>query len=230
LAVADAALAALAAEFQQLHALTGRPSIAPEKLLRALLLQALYSLRSERQLMEQVADNLLFRWFVGLGGDDPVGNVTVFTQHRDRLLEGEIAAKFLRAVLARRAVRALLSDGHFPVDGTLIQARRRLCRRPRCGRIGPWPMGQHEVVPAEGWLGRLDDGIVQPGAGPHQRARLPWRATDQRHPCLDHRSRGQARPQGPRQGGQARFPARPPARPWPLAGPDRALCARSAMR
>ena len=84
------------AEFQQLYALNGRPSIAPEKLLRALLLQAFYSVRSERQLMEQLDYNLLFRWFVGLGVDDPVWDVTVFTKNRDRLLEGEIAAKFLR--------------------------------------------------------------------------------------------------------------------------------------
>ena len=122
LPVADAALAALNGEFQQLYALNGRPSIAPEKLLRALLLQAFYSVRSERQLMEQLDYNLLFRWFVGLGVDDPVWDVTVFTKNRDRLLEGEIAAKFLRAVLAQPKVKALLSDEHFSVDGTLIQA------------------------------------------------------------------------------------------------------------
>ena len=120
--VADAALGALSADFQQLYALNGRPSIAPEKLLRALLLQAFYSVRSERQLMEQLDYNLLFRWFVGLGVDDPVWDVTVFTKNRDRLLVGEIAAKFLRAVLAQPKVKALLSDEHFSVDGTLIQA------------------------------------------------------------------------------------------------------------
>ena len=122
LPVADAALTALTDEFQQLYALNGRPSIAPEKLLRALLLQEFYSVRSERQLMEQLDYNLLFRWFVGLGVDDPVWDVTVFTKNRDRLLEGAIAAKFLRAVLARPKVKALLSDEHFSVDGTLIQA------------------------------------------------------------------------------------------------------------
>jgi transposase len=122
LPVADAALTALTDEFQQLYALNGRPSIAPEKLLRALLLQAFYSIRSERQLMEQLDYNLLFRWFVGLGVDDPVWDVTVFTKNRDRLLEGAIAAKFLRAVLARPKVKLLLSDEHFSVDGTLIQA------------------------------------------------------------------------------------------------------------
>jgi transposase len=122
LPIADAALAALNGEFQQLYALNGRPSIPPEKLLRALLLQAFYSVRSERQLMEQLDYNLLFRWFVGLGVDDPVWDVTVFTKNRDRLLEGEIAAKFLRAVLAQPKVETLLSDEHFSVDGTLIQA------------------------------------------------------------------------------------------------------------
>jgi transposase len=122
LAVADAALAALSPDFQELYALNGRPSIAPEKLLRALLLQAFYSVRSERQLMEQLDYNLLFRWFVGLGVDDPVWDVTVFTKNRDRLLAGEIAAKFLRAVLAQPRVKALLSHEHFSVDGTLIQA------------------------------------------------------------------------------------------------------------
>ena len=122
LPIADAALAALSAEFQQLYALTGRPSIAPEKLLRALLLQAFYSVRSERQLMEQLDYNLLFRWFVGLGVDDPVWDVTVFTKNRDRLLAGAIATKFLRAVLAQPKVKVLLSDEHFSVDGTLLQA------------------------------------------------------------------------------------------------------------
>jgi transposase len=122
LRIADAALAALSGEFQQLYAADGRPSIPPERLLRALLLQAFYSVRSERQLMEQLDYNLLFRWFVGLGVDDPVWDVTVFTKNRDRLLEGEIAAKFLGAVLAQPKVKVLLSDAHFSVDGTLIQA------------------------------------------------------------------------------------------------------------
>ena len=122
LAITDVALTALSPDFQKLYALNGRPSIAPEKLLRALLLQAFYSVRSERQLMEQLDYNLLFRWFVGLGVDDPVWDVTVFTKNRDRLLEGEIAAKFLRAVLAQPQVKVLLSDEHFSVDGTLIQA------------------------------------------------------------------------------------------------------------
>ena len=100
----------------------GRPSIPPEKLLRALLLQAFYTVRSERQLMEQLDYNLLFRWFVGLAMDAPVWDVTVFTKNRDRLLEGEVAAQFFQAVLGQPEVRALLSDEHFSVDGTLIEA------------------------------------------------------------------------------------------------------------
>lgn len=122
LPVVDAALVALSGEFEALYAAHGRPSIPPEKLLRALLLQAFYSVRSERQLMQQLDYNLLFRWFVGLGVDEPVWDVTVFTENRDRLLDGEIAAKFLRAVLAQPKVGALMSDEHFTIDGTLIQA------------------------------------------------------------------------------------------------------------
>jgi transposase len=122
LPVVDAVLAALSGEFEKLYALNSRLSIPPEKLLRALLLQAFYSIRSERQLMEQLDYNFLFRWFVGLGVDDPIWDVTVFTKNRDRLLEGEIAAKFLRTVLDQPRVKQLLSDEHFSVDGTLIQA------------------------------------------------------------------------------------------------------------
>ena len=122
LPLVDGVLAGLSGAFQQLYALNGRPSIPPEKLLRALLLQAFYSVRSERQLMEQHDYNLLFRWFVGLGVDDAVWDVTVFTKNRDRLLDGEIAAKFFAAVLARPELAPLLSDEHFSVDGTLIQA------------------------------------------------------------------------------------------------------------
>jgi transposase len=118
----DQALAALSPAFDQLYAAIGRPSIAPEKLLRALLLQALYSVRSERQLMEQLDYNLLFRWFVGLAMDAPIWDVTVFTKNRERLLAGAIAAKFFQAVLGQPEVRALLSDEHFSVDGSLIEA------------------------------------------------------------------------------------------------------------
>ena len=116
------ALAALASEFAALYAPIGRPSIPAEKLLRAMLLQAFYSIRSERQLMERLEFDLLFRWFVGLGIDDAVWDHSVFSKNRDRLLEGEIAAKFLNAILAQPRVKRLLSAEHFSVDGTLIEA------------------------------------------------------------------------------------------------------------
>jgi len=120
--IVNAALAALDAAFATLYAAEGRPSIAPERLLRAALIQILFSIRSERQLMEQMQYNLLFRWFVGLGIDDPVWVPTVFTKNRDRLLNTDIARKFLAAILANKAVAPLLSDEHFSVDGTLIEA------------------------------------------------------------------------------------------------------------
>ncbi len=121
-AMTDAALQAMSPLFAQLYSRMGRPSIAPEKLLRALLLQAFYSVRSERLLMEQLNYNLLFRWFVGLNVDDEVWDVTVFTKNRERLLEGEIAKAFFDQVLAQAAKHGLLSDEHFTVDGTLIEA------------------------------------------------------------------------------------------------------------
>jgi transposase len=122
LGIANAALAALSGDFAALYSGTGRPSIAPEMLLRAMLLQAFYSVRSERQLMERLEFDLLFRWFVGLGVDDPVWDHSSFSKNRDRLLDGEIAAKFLSAVLAQPRVKRLLSSEHFSVDGTLIEA------------------------------------------------------------------------------------------------------------
>ena len=115
-------LASLDAEFSMLYPAFGRESIPPERLLRALLLQALFTIRSERQLMEQLDYNLLFRWFVGLGIDDPVWVPTVFTKNRDRLLDAGVAAKFMAQLLAHKEVRKLLSDEHFSVDGTLIEA------------------------------------------------------------------------------------------------------------
>lgn len=118
----DAALAALSGDFAALYSGLGRPSIAPEMLLRAMLLQAFYSVRSERQLMERLAFDLLFRWFVGIGVDDPVWDHSTFSKNRDRLLSGEIAAKFLTAILAQPRVKQLLSSEHFSVDGTLIEA------------------------------------------------------------------------------------------------------------
>jgi transposase len=121
-ALTDPALAALSGDFAVLYSKLGRPSIAPEMLLRAMLLQAFYSVRSERQLMERLEFDLLFRWFVGLGMDEPVWDHSTFSKNRDRLLEGEIAARFLTAVLAQPRVKRLLSSEHFSVDGTLIEA------------------------------------------------------------------------------------------------------------
>jgi len=118
----DAMLEELSPRFDELYSRVGRPSIAPEKLLRALLLQVLYTIRSERLLMEQLDYNLLFRWFVGLEMDDPVWNATVFTKNRERLLTGEIARGFFERAVAQARERDLLSDEHFTVDGTLVEA------------------------------------------------------------------------------------------------------------
>jgi transposase len=118
----DAALKELGSRFDELYASGGRPSIAPEKLLRALLLQVLYTVRSERMLMEQLDYNFLFRWFVGLSIDDPVWDVTVFTKNRQRLLKGEVAQGFFNVVVEQARAQGLLSDEHFTVDGTLIEA------------------------------------------------------------------------------------------------------------
>jgi len=120
--IVEEALRKLSPAFTRLYAREGRPSIPPERLLRALLLQAFYTVRSERQLMEQLDYNLLFRWFVGLSTDDPVWDATVFCKNRDRLLGGDIARKFMTAVLNLSQVRQLLSSEHFSVDGTLIEA------------------------------------------------------------------------------------------------------------
>ena len=118
----DAALLELSPRFAMMYATTGRPSIAPEKLLRAQLLQILYTIRSERLLMEQLDYNLLFRWFVGLRMDDTVWDATVFTKNRERLLAGDVARALLEQVVAEARARHLLSSEHFSVDGTLIEA------------------------------------------------------------------------------------------------------------
>jgi transposase len=120
--IVDDVLLSLDAEFERLYEGTGRQSIAPERLLRASLLQAFYSVRSERQLMEQIDYNLLFRWFVGLGIDDPVWDHSTFSKNRDRLLDADVAAKFLEAVLRHPKVERFLSGDHFSVDGTLVEA------------------------------------------------------------------------------------------------------------
>jgi transposase len=118
----DVALKALSREFDRMYSEVGRPSIAPEKLLRALLLQILYTIRSERLLMEQLDYNLLFRWFVGLNMDDGVWDATVFSKNRDRMLKSDIAGLFFQAVVEEARVMGLLSDEHFSVDGTLVEA------------------------------------------------------------------------------------------------------------
>jgi transposase len=120
--ITDRALERLSPRFGTLYVKFGRPSIAPEKLLRALLLQVLYTIRSERQLMEQLDYNLLFRWFVGLGMDDAVWSPTTFTKNRDRWLDGDIAAAFFEAIVIHADRERLLSNEHFTVDGTLLEA------------------------------------------------------------------------------------------------------------
>jgi transposase len=121
--IVNEVLAELSADFEAMYAPgVGRPSIPPERLLRALLLQAFYGIRSERQLMERLDHDLLFRWFVGMGIDDPAWDQTTFSKNRDRLLAGNLAHRFLTAVMAHRRVKRLLSSDHFSVDGTMIEA------------------------------------------------------------------------------------------------------------
>jgi transposase len=140
--VVNEALAALSEEFSALYARMGRPSIPPEKLLRAMLLQAFYSIRSERQLMERLEFDLLFRWFAGLGVDDAVWDHSTFSKNRDRLLEGDVSAKLLSAVLAQPRVKRLLSTDHFSVDGTLVEAWASMKSfRPKDGSGEPPPPG-----------------------------------------------------------------------------------------
>jgi transposase len=121
-AMADRALANMSERFDGMYAKTGRPSIPPEKLLRAQLIQMLYSVRSERLLMEEIDYSMLFRWFVGMNLDEPVWDVTVFTKNRNRLLEGDVAREFLSQVINQAKEKSLTSDEHFTVDGTLLEA------------------------------------------------------------------------------------------------------------
>lgn len=121
-AMADQALANMSERFDTMYSDRGRPSIPPEKLLRAQLIQMLYSVRSERLLMEEIDYSMLFRWFVGMNLDEPVWDVTVFTKNRDRLLEGDVAREFLSEVVRQAEAKKLTSDEHFTVDGTLIEA------------------------------------------------------------------------------------------------------------
>jgi transposase len=144
--IVSEALSALELDFAALYSPIGRPSIPPEKLLRAMLLQAFYSIRSERLLMERLEYDLLFRWFVGIGVDDAAWDHSVFSKNRDRLLEGDIAAKSLSAVLAQPKVKRLLSTDHFSVDGTLIEAWASMKSvKPKGG-----PSGGHGEPPAGG--------------------------------------------------------------------------------
>src|SRR5882757_9753115 len=177
--IANASLKALSADFDALYAPFGRASIPPERLVRALLLQAFYSIRSERQLVERIEYDLLFRWFVGLGIDEVVWDATTFTKNRDRLLDGDVAAKFLSAVLSQTRVKRLLSSEHFSVDGTLIEA---------------WASPK-SFKPKDGWRAAR--------ARPERRAGFSWRAPDERHPRLEHGPGRAALPPGPRQGSQA---------------------------
>jgi transposase len=143
----DRALERISGELDKLYSSTGRESIPPERLLRVLLLMVLYSVRSERQLMEQLNYNLLFRWFVGLEMDDEVWDVTVFTKNRERLIAGEVSQRLLAAVLAEAREKGLLSAEHFTVDGTLIQAwaarpEPTTLGKPSLIRVGA-PAGEH---------------------------------------------------------------------------------------
>jgi transposase len=161
-ALVNAALERLSGRFEQMYAPCGRASIAPETLLRALLLQALFSVRSERQLMGQITDNMMFRWFVGLSMDAPVWgvtvwDVTVFTKNRDRLLAGDIARGVLAAILIDPKVKPLLSDEHFSVAGTLIEAWASMKSfRPRDGSGEPPAPGRNGEVDFRGEPGSND--------------------------------------------------------------------------
>ena len=184
----------------------GRPSIAPERLLRAALIQILFSIRSERQLMEQMQYNLLFRWFVGLGIDDPVWVPTVFTKNRDRLLNTDIARKFLAAILAHKEVAPLLSDEHFSVDGTLIEAWASMKSfQPKAGADGSEPpaagAGGTGASVAKRRLAKHADACG--GQGPQCRSEFSRPEAVERNACLRHRSRCPPLPQGRGQGGEA---------------------------
>jgi transposase len=203
--VVNEALAALQGDFPALYSPIGRRSTALEKLLRAMLLQAFYLIRSERLSMERLEYNLLFRWFVGIGVDDSGWDHSVFSKNRDLLLQGDMAAKFLGATLAQPEVKKLLSTDHFSVDSTLIEA---------------WA-SMKSVKPKDG-------SGAPPGARrrSQRRSELPWPEAIERHAWLDHRSGCAALPQKARQGDQAVLhrawadvePLRPAGRCLPDAG------------
>jgi transposase len=179
--IVNAALSGLSADFEALYASgVGRPSIPPERLLRALLLQAFYGIRSERQIMERLEHDLLFRWFVGLGIDDPAWDQTTFGKNRDRLLAGDVAHKFLAAVLAHRRVKRLLSTDHFSVDGTMIEAWASIKSfRPKDGSDEPPAAGRNGEADFHGQSRTNDthESTTDPDArlyrkGPGKEARL----------------------------------------------------------
>lgn len=175
-ALVNEALVGLNGLFNTIYASTGRASIAPEKLLRAMLIQVLFSVRSERQLMEQVRYNLLFRWFIGLAIDDEVWDHSVFSKNRDRLLEHAVVESFFAEVMRAAERRHLLSKEHFSVDGTLIQA---------------WASHKSFVPKDDAWSRRgWQPGGTQPGA------RLEGQRTQQRHPPEQDRSGRPVVPQG----------------------------------
>ncbi len=174
----DVVLAQLSPRFDRMYATVGRPSIPPEKLLRAQLLQMLYTIRSERLLMEEMDYNLLFRWFVGLNADDEVWDPTTFTKNRDRLLQADVAKEFLARVVAQASARGLTSDEHFTVDGTLLEA---------------WA-GVKSFQAREKKAGPPPDDPGNPTVDFHGEER------SERYPRIDDRSRGAAGAQGAGQG------------------------------
>jgi transposase len=180
-AIVNEVLASLSADFEAIYAAgVGRPSIPPERLLRALLLQAFYGIRSERQIMERLEYDLLFRWFAGLGVDDAAWDQTTFGKNRDRLLAGDVAHKFLAAVLAHPKVKRLLSTDHFSVDGTLIEAWASMKSfRPKDGSGDPPAPGRNAEADFHGESRRNDThaSTTDPDArlyrkGPGQEAKL----------------------------------------------------------
>ena len=203
--IVNEALSTLERDFSALYSPIGRPSVAPEKLLRAMLLQAFYSIRSERQLMERLEYDLLFRWFVGIGVDEAAWDHSSFSTNRDRLLEGDIAAKFLSAVLSQPRVKRLLSSDHFSVDGTLIEA---------------W--ASMKSFKPKSPLGRAAGGRRRA----QRRGELPRSEAVERDPRLHHRSGCPALPQGPGQGSEALL-YRPRADGEPLGASRRCLPDRS---
>ncbi len=189
--ITDRALERLSPQFGTLYVNFGRPSVPPEKLLRALLLQAFYSIRSERLLMEQLEYNILFRWFVGLGMDDPVWDATTFTKNRDRLLRGDIAEAFFQAVLLHAETERLLSDEHFTVDGTLLEAwASHKSFRPR-DEDPPPPAGGNPSVNfrAERRLNDTHQSTTDPDARLYKKSMgAPARLAYLGHVLMEHRS------------------------------------------